>query len=350
MSPEKPKEKYKMTKQRIFFSLILTAIFVYFLAKPTVNSFHITGKTMGTTYSVSAWGKTSLKQDQLKKQIDDKLRNINAIASTWIKTSEISKFNVSPFLHHQNVSPFLAKMVSQSKAIHDQSQGAFDITVAPLIDLWGFDKNGRITKAPSTHELNKVLNYIGADKIHVDMTNNTIKKDAPYITINLSAIAKGGGVDAVVMLLEEQGFTNYLVEIGGEVYARGTKRDSTLWRVGIETPHTISGMINSVVTLNNTALATSGDYRNYFEENGVRYSHIINPTTGKPIFHKIASASVLASSTSLADGWATAMMTLGEKRGIEIATKNNIAVFMLVRDGNTFKSIYSPKWVEKTGK
>ena len=339
-----------MTKQRIFFSLILTAVFIYFLATPTVNSFHITGQTMGTTYSVSAWGKTSIKQDQLKKQIDVKLKDINAIASTWIKTSEISKFNLSTFVHSQNVSPFLADMVFQSKAIHTQSQGVFDITIAPLIDLWGFDKNGRITKAPSKQHLNKVLSYIGADKIHVDMANNTIKKDSPYITINLSAIAKGGAVDAVVMLLEKQGFTNYLVEIGGEVYARGTKQDSTLWRVGIETPDPMSGMINSVVTLNNTALATSGDYRNYFEENGVRYSHIIDPTTGKPISHKLASASVLASTTSLADGWATAMMVLGEKKGMEIATKKNIAVFMLVRDGNTFKSMYSPKWVEKIGK
>ena len=343
-------EKYNMTKQRIFFSLILTAVFVYFLAKPTVNSLYITGKTMGTTYSVSVWGKASIKQSELKKQIDFKLKEINAIASTWIQTSEISKFNLSTSVDNQNVSLFLANMVSQSKAIHDKSQGVFDITVAPLIDLWGFDKNGRITKAPSKSSLKKVLSHIGADKIHVDIPNSTIKKDAQYITINLSAIAKGGGVDAVAMLLEEQGFKNYLIEIGGEVRALGTKQDNTLWLVGIETPNPMSGVINSVVALKNTALATSGDYRNYFEENGVRYSHIIDPTTGKPISHKLASASVLANTASLADGWATAIMVLGEKKGMEIATKNNIAVFMLVHDGNTFKSIYSPKWVKETEK
>ena len=338
-----------MNKQRIFFTILLIAVFTFLGLRETNNKYYITGKTMGTTYSVSVWGKTELTQQELQSRIDLRLQDINNTASTWIKTSEITKFNTEENTLTHKVNPFLIHTILQSQEIHTKSKGAFDMTIGKLISLWGFDAEGRVTKAPSTKTLRHTLTSIGADKIIVNANTLTISKTNEDLKINLSAIAKGGGVDAIAYLLQELGFTNFLVEIGGEVFASGTKIDGASWRVGIETPNATSGQITKIIPLTNQGLATSGDYRNYFEEQGRRYSHIINPQTGKPIKHKLASASVLHDSTAMADGWATAMMVLGEEQGMKIAKQENIAVFMLVRDGDTFKTLTSPAWEILTG-
>ena len=299
---------------------------------------------MGTTYNISAWGAISIDQNTLQKKVDSKLQKINSIASTWDSNSQISRFNRTDSTSPSKVDPFFIKMINTAKNITVKSDGAFDITIAPLIDLWGFDAKGRVTKAPSIKKRTDVLNQIGTKYIHTDTQNLTVQKDRSAITINLSAIAKGGGVDEIARLLEGLGFKNYLVEIGGEIYARGTNQNHKIWRVGIETPNSTGNTISRVISIDKMGLATSGDYRNYFEENNIRYSHILNPKTGMPIRHKLASVSVLAPTSAQADGWATAMMVLGEKDGMAIAKKHNIAIFMLVRDGNTFKSLSSAAW------
>ncbi len=301
------------------------------------NLITFTGTTMGTVYSikiVKEEGKQNL-YDGLQQQIDMVLKEVNMKMSTYIETSEISLFNKSKANEWKTLSEDLAVVISKAEEIYRLSQGAFDITVGPLVNLWGFGPEKRDDDIPSDSTIMARKKNVGMDKIHLDSQNLLIKKDLDGIYCDLSAIAKGYGVDKVGEFLSQKGIKNYMVEIGGEVRTSGKNHKGEPWKIGVTTPDNDLA-IQEIIPLSNLTMATSGDYRNYFEKDGVRYSHTIDPRTGRPITHNLASVTVIHENCMTADAAATAIDVLGPDDGMALAQKMNIAVYMIIRSDSGF--------------
>jgi len=310
----------------------------------------ISGQTMGTTYSIklspAATGAPALTH--VSQQIEAELASVNAQMSTYLTTSELSRFNQQVSDEWFPVSRETAEVVALALQLNEQSDGAFDVTVGPLVNLWGFGPTPRQSQTPSQADIAASLEAVGADKLQVRLAPPALRKTHPALKVDLSAIAKGHGVDRVVNVLERLQFSSYFVEIGGEVRTRGTKPGGQAWQIGIEQPRSDQRSVAAVLSLSDQALATSGSYRNFFEVDGRRYSHTISPKTGWPVEDPIASASVLADNCALADGVATAMMSAGFDAGLVLAERNDWAV-MLVRptsDGK-FETIESTAFARR---
>lgn len=313
----------------------------------------INGSTMGTTYSININydSHRNIEINSIKSKIDSVLQVINQQMSTYIHDSEISRFNRLVNKDWFTVSSDFYEVIVAAQKISKLTNGAFDITVGPIVDLWGFSTNvyQHNWQPPVEQEIKRILQSIGFNNIIT--VNNSIKKINIDTKIDLNAIAKGYGVDVVFELLKDLGFKNILVEIGGEVRCIGLNENGDPWRIGIDKPvlNILPGTeLQAVKSLDNQALATSGDYRNYYEYNGELYSHMINPRTGYPTENHVASVSVTASNCMTADALATALMIMG-KDGIELI--NNIdgieAIIIIRANENTFNSIESSGWVEK---
>lgn len=294
----------------------------------------ISGETMGTTYSIVAVDQTAeLDADEVKAAVEATLADVNAKMSNWDPNSEISRFNASDSTKPIEISDELSSVMQAAMDVHQASRGQFDVTLGPLIELWGFGARTPDSPVPSDAAIANALNVVGQSKV-LTLTRDpaTLSKTRPETSVYLAAIAKGFGVDKIAEALQGLGLENFMVEIGGDLYATGKNPDGEAWRIGIERPDAADRTVEEIVNLSRLGMATSGDYRNYFEQDGVRYSHIIDAETGRPIAHKTASVSVLADSAMLADAWATALLVLGEERGMEIAQRLNLAVLFIVRD------------------
>jgi thiamine biosynthesis lipoprotein len=308
------------------------------------NLIEIHGTTMGTLYMVKivkSGDEKFASGDELTKKvtadIENLLKKVNQQMSTWIEDSEISRFNRYKESQWFEVSSETALVIAEALRVSKESGGAFDITVGPLINLWGFGPEGTVKKIPGEEQIKKVMEKIGYQKLSVRLSSPAIKKEEPGIYCDLSAIAKGFGVDQVAGYLDSRGFSHYLVEIGGEVRAKGLNHKDQIWRVAIASPGPQGGSpYQKIIRLKDASMATSGDYFNYFEKDGVRYSHTIDPTTGKPITHKLASVSVIHESCMTADAMATAINVLGPEKGYELALKENLPVFMIIRGKDGF--------------
>lgn len=315
------------------------------LLNPAPAVLRVSGQTMGTTYNVTAiTSNPAIDTPKLKRLVEQRLSSINARLSNWDHTSEVSRFSASDSLAPVLVSEDLAAVMAAAMQIHRQSDGRLDVTLGPLIDLWGFGpgKSGGSVqqkgvapapnKVPTDAAISAAMARVGQDRLlTLDSATRQLSKAQPGININLGAIAKGYGVDAVAQVLTESGMTHYMVEIGGDLVTRGKNPQGEPWRIGIERPVITPGNVQRVVPLTNQGLATSGDYRNYFDDNGVRYSHIIDPQTGRPVTHQTTSVTVIAPNATLADGWATAMLVLGEQAGLDIANRHDLAVLFISR-------------------
>lgn len=296
---------------------------------------HLTGRTMGTQYNVKYYTSDKL-DDKVKtqEQIDEVLKKVNKEMSTYLKDSEISYFNQTDRLGWLKISPDFFKVTTYALQLAHESEGAFDPTIGPLVNLWGFGPGG--TKmVPKAEQIEEALKRVGYDKINLNQERSEIKKKVPGVYLDLSALAKGFGVDKVGDFLEENDIKDYMVEIGGEVRTKGKKEDNSLWKIAIEAPHPTSQgeSYQRILSLNSLSLATSGNYRNFFMENGKKYSHTMNVKTGKPVAHSLASVSVADQSSCMkADAIATALMAMGQKKGFEYAQKNNIAAYFVYRE------------------
>ncbi|MFH1724472.1 MAG: FAD:protein FMN transferase [Elusimicrobiota bacterium] len=301
-------------------SLLLALLIPIACAPPPAKPVDLRGRTMGTTYRVTIAGSGLSAQDtaKLHAEIDARLARVNKLMSTYDPGSELSRFNRHPGAEPFPVSPETAAVLRAALRFSDESGGAFDATIGPLVDLWGFGSDERERRLPSEAEIRAALEVVGFRHLHVETDPPTLRKSIPGLRVDLNAIAKGYGVDAVAALLAERGFADFLVEIGGEVLARGAKAPDAPWRIGIDRP--VAGAapgrtLSAIVALDGSALATSGDYRNFFVQDGKRYSHIFDPGTGRPVTHRLASASVIAPTCMEADAAATAVMVLGPRRG-----------------------------------
>tara|TARA_Y100000588_G_scaffold270844_1_gene286463 strand:- start:58925 stop:59893 length:969 start_codon:yes stop_codon:yes gene_type:complete len=299
----------------------------------------LSGATMGTYYrvSVSTLPLNSNAQE-LKAKVEAILDEVNQQMSTYLSNSELSLFNSSESIDWFSVSEDTAKVISKGIDIYNLSSGAFDITIGPLVNLWGFGPLGRRDNLPTDTEIAAKMTTIGSDNLKVRLSPPALKKSFSNLNVDLSAIAKGFAVDRLSEMLNSLGTTAFLVDIGGEMRAKGTRRGSnSVWRIGIESPVVASQQIQKVVELDNSSIATSGDYRNYFEVDKVRYSHEIDPRTGRPISHRLASVTVVDASCMDADGWATALLILGTDEGYALANQKDLAAFFVIKTEEGFE-------------
>ena len=305
----------------------------------------IVGQTMGTTYNIVVVDHTRvLDEDVLEAAVTETLVDVNAAYSNWDPDSEVSRLNRNASSEPIPISKGLAEMVTLANYIHESTGGKLDLTLKPVIELWGFGPSGSVTRQPGQNELDTALRSVGQRKVIMLSQDETmLTKRSPEVSIDLSSIAKGYGIDAIVAALIEEGAEDFLVEIGGDLFVSGQTIRETDWRVGVEKPIAGVRALETAVEFSGKGMATSGDYRNYFEDAGVRYSHIIDPQTGRPITHKTASVTVIAGTAVSADAWATALLALGVDDGLELANDENLAVLFIVRTGNsdelTFNSI-----------
>lgn len=323
--------------------------------KPEQQVWEISGQIFGTRYHISVVMEDDQPRlQQLASGIELTLGKVDTAMSTWRDDSELSRFNALPDQSDwASVSAPLHTVLSEALAVSRLTDGAFDITIGPLVNLWGFGPQARpdrlLDRVPDKARLASLLDSTGYQHIELRDQPPGIRSSAPQ-TLDLSAIAKGFGVDEVARYLTAEGIRGFLVEIGGEVNVGGRKPDGSSWRLAIETPGNAAKQVNRIVVLNgaldNTpssrALATSGDYRNYYEFNGQRYSHTLDPQTGKPIDHNLASVTVIADSCMRADALATGFNVMGFEKAMALAVRENIPAYFIVRGEAGFETHQTP--------
>ncbi len=319
--------------------LVGLAFFISACGKPA-KTIAFAGNTMGTTYHIKfVAGEQSPHEQLLQAEIDLALEAINELMSTYRAKSELSRFNRMPMTSKMDVSHDTADVIYAGIELYHKTDGALDITLGPLVNLWGFGPDMRPIQIPTPEEIAEAKAKTGVNHLFVD--RRTLSKNMNELYVDLSSIAKGFAVDKVAMILAKYQPKGYLVEIGGEVSVYGVKADNTAWRIAIEQPDTGARSVQQVIEPGNMAMATSGDYRNYYEEDGQRFTHIIDPRSGYPVKHKLASVTVLHPETMVADGYATAMMVLGTEASLALANKENLAVMLIEKQDEGFKVYYS---------
>ena len=313
-------------------------IFLNACSEQTAQTVTLQGETMGTTYTVKYLSDVHDKLPspaEIQKRIDDALKEVNRQMSTYQTDSEISRFNQHTAGKPLRISSDFAHVTAEAIRLNHLTHGALDVTVGPLVNLWGFGPQKEITHEPTAQEIQHASEMVGTDKLKLsqDGQRPTLAKTHPEVYLDLSSIAKGFGVDKTAAELEKLNIGNYLVEIGGELHGKGRNAQGNPWRIGIEQPNIVQGGATQItIPLDNKSLATSGDYRIFHvDKSGRRLSHIINPKTKQPISHNLASISVVAENATLADGLSTGLFVLGETEALKLAEQENLAVFLIIR-------------------
>lgn len=309
-----------------------------------VNEFG--GAIMGTRYTVKVVGAgldTDEQLSSLKEEIYSRLQEVDESMSTYKAESDISRFNRAESGYTVTVSGLTIQVLEEALRLNRKTSGAFDVTVGPLVDLWGFGSKGNLNQVPSQEKVSEALSKVGHSRFTFDKTSQSLQK-TQAVEIDLSAIAKGYAVDRVAALLDQKAIKNYLVEVGGEIRVSGRNPKGRKWSLGVELPDSLARRAHSIVELDSGAMATSGDYRNYYELDGQRWSHSIDPDTGFPVRHKLASVSIIAETCAEADGLATGLMVMGEDGAYEFALEHGLAVMLLVRSGEGFEVKVTPQF------
>jgi thiamine biosynthesis lipoprotein len=300
------------------------------------------GATMGTTYHVKlASAPDSIDVERLHADVENVLAEIDRQMSTYRADSELSQFNRAPAGEWFPVCRATAEVVAAAQEISEKTEGALDVTVGPLVRLWQFgppeagDAGGKRTFAPPSDEsLSAARKQVGYQNLEVKADPPALRKKLNGLEVDLSSIAPGYAIDRLAGLLVERDIESFMIEIGGEVRAAGRRTDGAPWRVAIERPIAGRREMHSAIPLRNAAIATAGDYQKFFEYGGRRYSHIIDPATGRPIEHSLASVTVVDASCMAADGWDTPLLVLGPQRGYECAERHGVAALFISRDGD----------------
>jgi FAD:protein FMN transferase len=327
--------------------LLSICLIIFFACEKQVKIEHLQGRTMGTSYNVKFHSEKLIDLKVAHQKIDELLKAVNQSMSTYIPSSEISRFNKNNSNSEIALSKEFWFVLSYALSVAEKTQGRFDPTIGPLVNLWGFGPGGE-RKVPEQEAIDSALERVGYQKLI--LREQKVRKLNPLLQVDLSASAKGYGVDVVADYLESLGIDDYLVEIGGELRLRGLKGEFP-WKVAIEAPdpEKQGRPLQKVLSLKDKAMATSGNYRNFFESKGKRYAHIIDHKTGRPSQKKILSATVITSkSCMVADSWATAYMLMTPLEAIDLANKQNMSLFLIFKDdvgniielsSNSFKSL-----------
>jgi thiamine biosynthesis lipoprotein len=309
------------------------------------------GPTMGSSYTVKIVerGLSAAGQAAAHAAVVAALEEVEWKMSTYRPDSELSRLNRHAAERPLGVSPALAQVLARSAEVSAASNGAFDVTIGPLVNAWGFGPPGR-TRLPSAEEIAELRERVDWRSIALDPAIGTARKARPDAYVDLSGIAQGFGADRVAAALEAHGFGDFLVDVSGEVRAQGVNAEGVPWRIGIERPDAPDRMPHLVVPLAGQALATSGDYRNWFEHDGRRYSHEIDPALGAPVTHRLASVSVVHADCALADAWATALFVLGPERGLAAAEREGLAAYFITRAPGGFVEHQTPAFAALGGR
>ena len=331
-------------------ALLVSSLFLSVSCSPNPNAEVVTfvGPTMGTQYKVRVVADVDpqsapLDADDLQNKVDQRLAEINRLMSTYDPNSELSRFNRSETTDWFSVSPETVEVVQTALEIAERTNGAFDPTVGPVVNLWGFGPNKSRRNLPADEQIRETLSGVGYAKLQVRNDPPAIQKQVANVYLDLSAIAKGYASDEVSDLLLDMGHRNTMVEIGGEVRTRGRKPGNLPWRIGVQKPVSGGDPLQMTLPLTDAAMATSGDYRNYFEYEGIRYSHTIDPSTGRPVDHDLASVTIVADTCMEADAVATAVLVMGDDQGYDWCEQQGIAALFLVRETDGVVEIRSSK-------
>lgn len=299
----------------------------------STREYRFHGSSMGTTFEVKVVASPfpERRQEAVREAIQAQLQDVDGKMSTYRDASEISRLNRSRETTPQPLSRETFTVLAEALRISRVTGGAFDITVGPLVNAWGFGPAPDPTSLPTAAEIEQLKLRSGWAKIELNPRESTILKQEPALYLDLSAIAKGYAVDRISEVLTKANLTSHMVELGGEVRTSGCNAGGNPWRIAIEKPVTGGRAFQRILPLENLALATSGDYRNFRQAEDGHLSHTIDPRTGRPVRHELASVSVVAASCMQADGYATALMVLGEDEGYRLAVEQDLAALFLVR-------------------
>lgn len=316
--------------------IFVLAIILLIFYKPATKYHKISGNAQGTTYHITYEDRPGR---DLQPRIEQLLKKFDLSLSTYDPQSLISRINRNE--PHVRLDKYFRRVFHKAEEVYHISSGAFDITVAPLVNAWGFGPQSGVSADSAT--IDSLMQFVGMDKISID--GNTIIKKNPYVQLDVNAIAQGYSVDIVAEFLDRKGILNYMIEIGGEVKAKGVNEKGYLWRIGVDKPienNMVPGQnLEAIIELENRALATSGNYRKFYEKNGVKYAHSINPKTGYPVFSRLLSVSVMTSDCMTADAYATAFMIMGlEKSIILLSNQDTVNAFLVYSDDEGNFKIY----------
>ncbi|BBL69440.1 FAD:protein FMN transferase [Methylogaea oryzae] len=319
-------------------AVLLSGLFILSACQSGDGETELAGSAQGTTYHIKLAGDMPAAQrDGLSARIEATFDDIDRKLSNYRDDSEISRFNRLNSSDWVPVSPEIARLVDIAKQVYERSEGCYDLTVKPLFDLWGFSKHE--SRVPSQEEIDGALAHVGMSRVEVDLAGARIRRLDPAMQIDLSSIAQGYTVGAIADLLDSAGIHDYLVEVGGEMKVKGRKANGQPWRVAIETPNPFTREVERILEMREQqgmAIMTAGTYRNYFEADGQTYSHILNPKTGRPVTHHLASVTVLHDDPTWADAWDTALLCVGEKEAAKIAETERLKVLLIYRDEGKF--------------
>lgn len=319
--------------------------------RPLESPVRFEGNIFGTFYQVTITDPLTLGQSQaLEEGFLAELESVDQAMSTYRDDAELITFNEAPLEEWQPLSNELIEVLAISQSVAESSHGAFDITIGDVVNLWSFGPGARPETVPSDEVLAEQLAKVGFDAVEID-TQAMQARRIRDVFVDLSGVAKGHATDRVAAYLDQQGMEHYLVNLGGDLIAKGQRdtEEQTPWRIGIEVPEDGQPRAQHIIPLENMSVATSGDYRNYFEVDGERFSHTIDPRTGQPVAHRLVSVSVFHPSNAWADAWATALMVVGEEEAMQIAVDNNLKVLLLIRNGDAWQSLASPEFVNVFG-
>jgi thiamine biosynthesis lipoprotein len=295
------------------------------------------GDTQGTTYHIKVVDlPAALTPDTVKSAIEAELDDVTQHLSTYTPGSELSLFNRSRDSGWLPASTGLVQVLSEARQISELSHGAYDVTVGPLVNLWGFGAEDAAEQIPSETEISAALARVGYTHLGIQPSPPAIRKDIPDLYVDVNSIAQGYTVDRVAERLDQLGIANYLVEIGGELRGKGLNQLNGHWRIGIERPTPGERAVYTIIKIADVGVSTSGDYRDYFERDGQRYSHTINPQTGRPITHRLASVTVVSENTMRADALSTALMVLGPEDGYQLAEQAGLAAYFIIKTDTGF--------------
>lgn len=303
----------------------------------------LSGECMGTYYRVSlAAHSPQVDWATLHDEVRAALERVERLMSTYRADSELSRFNASGSTEWFAVSPEVAHVVALAREIGNRSGGSYDVTIGPLVNLWSFGPDRRPARPPSDAELAQARARVGLERLAVRSNPPALRKTHPELYVDLASIAKGFGVDQVAQLLDRRAVRDYCVDIGGEVRARGRNARRRPWQVAVERPLAGESSTARVVPLVDRAMATSGDYRNYFEDQGTRFGHLLDPRTGRPVEHALGSVTVVDASCAAADAWATALFVAGPEQGYQLAVQHGLPALFIARTPARFTEQSTP--------
>ncbi|MGO2130022.1 MAG: FAD:protein FMN transferase [Pseudoalteromonas prydzensis] len=325
--------------------VVLTSLMLGLVAcsKP-VEVQMLSGTAQGTTWHVSVWSNSAIDTERLQEEIEAEFLRIDKMMSNYRQDSIIEQFNRNQNPQAIEVGEEIVNLVNIARQVSQATNGCYDLTVKPLFDLWGFSKG--VFNAPSETDIQNVIKKIGLSYL-TSPTQTSLLKKQPELSVDLSSIAQGYSVSRIAKVVEKVGITDYLVEIGGEMQTRGHKPDGSFWRIAIERPLPSDRAVHKVIDIkqdDSIAIMTSGTYRHYFDEQGQRYSHVLDARTGKPVIHSTLSVTVLHDDPTQADAWSTALLCLGESDAIRVANEHGVVAFIIAEEQGLLIEYSSKAW------